>query len=378
MLIERRIGMLRKHIKVGSISGISIELDYSWFLVFFLLTWLLAVNYFPIEIQGASGFFYWVVSALTAILFFISVLLHELGHSFLARRFNIQVKRITLFIFGGVAEIRQEPPSAGAEFWIALAGPAVSILLAGIFYFSGRIAVPGSGLWVMLSYLALINLVLAGFNLIPGFPLDGGRVFRAVIWAVKHNFKRATMIAANTGRFFAYGFIILGIFLILSGNLFDGLWLVFIGWFLESAAVAQIHQQTVRDLLSGHTVKDALRSEIQSVPAQTSVQDLIDYHIIGKGRRYFLVKDDDRATGLLTIHRVKEIPPEKRKETRVSEIMIPKDKVRSINLQENLWEALKEMDQDGVNQVLVTRDHTIAGVLGRDSILTFIRDLQEF
>ena len=171
--------MLRKHIRLGKISGISIDLDYSWFLIFFLLTWILAANYFPLEIKGGTSAFYWTISAFTSILFFISVLLHELGHSFLARQFRIQVRRITLFIFGGVAEIKEEPPSAWAEFWIALAGPVVSFLLAGIFYFLGQVSVARSGLWVMLSYLALINFLLAGFNLIPGFPLDGGRIFRA-------------------------------------------------------------------------------------------------------------------------------------------------------------------------------------------------------
>jgi len=369
--------MIRKHITLGRISGISIDLDCSWFLIFILLTWMLAANYFPLEIKGGSSIFYWAISAFTAILFFISVLLHELGHSFLARRFRIQVNRITLFIFGGVAEIKQEPPSAWAEFWIALAGPAVSFFLAGIFYFSGLMATSRSGVWVMLSYLAFINFILALFNLIPGFPLDGGRIFRAFVWGMIHNFRKATMIAANTGRFIAYGFIIWGIFLIISGNLFNGLWLAFIGWFLESAAVAQIHQQTLHDLLAGHTVMDALSPDIQSVSSNTSIQDLIDHHIIGKGHRYFLVKEKHKPLGLLVLHRIKEIPHEKRKETNVSEIMIPEEEVREVNLKENLWTALKEMDHDGVNQLVVMEDQRIAGILSRESILSFIHDIQE-
>ena len=375
--IQERKAMLRKHITLGRISGISINLDYSWFLIFFLLAWILATNYFPLEIKGEPSVFYWGISVFTAILFFISVLLHELGHSFLARRFRIQVKKITLFIFGGVAEIKQEPPSAWAEFWIALAGPAVSFFLAGIFYFSGQMAAVRSGLWVMFSYLALINFILAVFNLIPGFPLDGGRIFRAFIWGMIHNFRKATMIAATTGRFFAYGFIIWGIFLIISGNMFNGLWLAFIGWFLESAAVAQIHQQTLHDVLAGHTVKEALNPDIQSVSSNTSIQDLIDHHIIGKGHRYFLVNEKQKPVGLISMHRIKEIPHEKRKETNVSEIMIPEEKVREVNFKDNLWAALKEMDQDHVNQVLVMDDQRIAGILSRDSILSFIHDIQE-
>jgi Zn-dependent protease/CBS domain-containing protein len=369
--------MIRKYIALGRISGISIALDYSWFLIFFLLTWILATNYFPLEIKGGSSLFYWGIGVLTSILFFISVLLHELGHSFLARQYEIQVKKITLFIFGGVAEIKDEPPNAKAEFWIALAGPIVSFFLAGIFYFLGQISVAGSALWVMLSYLALINFILAGFNLIPGFPLDGGRIFRAFLWGMIHNFRKATMIAANTGRFIAYGFIVLGIFLIISGKLFNGLWLAFIGWFLESAAVAQIHQQTLHDLLASHNVKDALLSDIQSVSSNTSVQDLIDHHIIGRGHRYFLVRGKHKPLGLLTIHRIKEIPHDKRKETNVSEIMIPEAEVRKVNLRDNLWDSLKEMNHDGVNQLLVMEDHKITGILSREGILSFIRDIQE-
>jgi len=369
--------MMRRHITLGRISGISIDLDYSWFLIFFLLTWILATNYFPLEIKGWSSLFYWGISAFTAILFFISVLLHELGHSFLAMRFRIQVKKITLFIFGGVAEIKEEPPSARAEFWIALAGPVVSFLLAGIFYFLGQISTAQSALWVILSYLAFINFILAIFNLIPGFPLDGGRIFRAFIWGMTHDFKKATMIAVTAGRFIAYGFIVLGLFLIFSGNLFNGLWLAFIGWFLESAAVAQIHKQTLHELLAGHTVTDAIRTDIQFIASKTSIQDLIDHHILGSGRRYFLVKENHKPVGLLTIHRIKDIPQEKRKETHVSEIMIPEAEVRKVNFKDDLWNALKEMDHDGVNQLLVMEDHKIVGILSRDSIISFIRDIQE-
>ncbi len=369
--------MIRKHITLGRISGISINLDYSWFLILFLLTWILATNYFPLEIKGGSSFFYWGISLFTAILFFISVLLHELGHSFLAMRFKIQVKRITLFIFGGVAEIRDEPPSAKAEFWIALAGPIVSFFLAVIFYFFEQILIARSTIWIIFSYLAYINFLLVGFNLIPGFPLDGGRVFRAFLWGILNNFRKATMIAANTGRFIAYGFIVFGIYLIISGNLFNGLWLAFIGWFLESAAVAQIHQQTLHDLLAGHTVMDALRPDIQSISSNTSVQDLIDHQIIGRGRRYFPVKGENKPLGLLTIHQIKEIPHEKRKETNVSEIMIPEANVRKVDFKDNLWNSLKEMDHDGVNQLLVMEDHKIEGILSREGILSFINNIQE-
>jgi Zn-dependent protease/CBS domain-containing protein len=369
--------MFRRHINLGRIAGIEIDLDYSWFLIFFLVTWILATNYFPLELKGASHIFYWGIAALTAIIFFASVLLHELGHSFLAREYRVRVKRITLFLFGGVAEITEEPPGAWAEFWIALAGPLVSLGLAGGFYYLGEVLHGQAALWVVLSYLTFINFLLALFNLIPGFPLDGGRIFRAFLWGITKNFKKATTIAANTGRFFAYFFIILGLFLIFSGNLLNGLWLAFIGWFLETAAVAQIHKQTLHDTLTTHMVTEAIRKDIPVVPPETSVQELIDHHILGSGRRYFLVSNNHDPSGFLTIHRIKDIPNEKRKSTHVSEIMIPKDDVRRIDYNDDLWNALKEMDNDGVNQLLVIKDNEIIGILSRDSILSFIRNVQE-
>jgi Zn-dependent protease len=235
--------MSRHTISIGRILGIPIELDYSWFLIAILLTWLLAVNYFPAEFKGASSAEYWLLAAITAVLFFVSIVLHELAHSWVATRFKVPVTRITLFIFGGVSQIEGEPPSAGSEFLIAIVGPLTSLALAGLFFFSERFLVNSPPALAVAKYLALINGMLGLFNLIPGFPLDGGRVFRAIVWGFDKNFRRATMIAATTGRFFGFLFIVFGVGEVLRGNVANGLWIAFIGWFLESAASAQVHQQ---------------------------------------------------------------------------------------------------------------------------------------
>src|SRR5512136_2176398 len=198
--------MNRSSISLGRVLGIPIGVDYSWFLIFALLTWSLATSYFPAEFTNWPVAEYWIVGVVTVILMFASVLLHELGHSVVALRYKIPVRNITLFIFGGVAQIGAEPPSASAEFWIALAGPAVSFGLAVFFRLLQTISGAFSPLLALVTYLAYINGTLALFNLIPGFPLDGGRVFRAIVWGVTHNLRRATLIAANVGRVVAFLF----------------------------------------------------------------------------------------------------------------------------------------------------------------------------
>jgi Zn-dependent protease len=244
--------MLSRHaLPLGRIIGIPIDLDPSWFLVFALLTWTLAVGYYPAEFKTWPTTEYWIVGAMTACLLFASVLLHELGHSAVALRYRIPVRRITLFIFGGVAQIGGEPPSATAEFWIALAGPAVSFALAVFFNLVQPTLAAGSAVLALATYLAYINGALVLFNLTPGFPLDGGRIFRAIVWGITHDLRRATVIAGNVGRLVGFLFILGGAWQFLGGNLINGMWIAFIGWFLESAALAQIQLQAVRGLLAG-------------------------------------------------------------------------------------------------------------------------------
>ena len=369
--------MTRYNIPLGRILGIQIGLDYSWFVIFALLTWMLAGSYFPAEFKDWPPFLYWVMGALTAIMFFVSVLLHELGHSVVALRYKIPVRSITLFLFGGVAEIGAEPPSAISEFFIACAGPLVSVILAVLFYTVQLLASGIEPLVGLAKYLAYINLALALFNLIPGYPLDGGRVFRAIVWAITGNMRRATLIAANTGRFFAFLFILAGVWQIMNGGLTGGLWIAFIGWFLDNAASAQLQQVEVRDLLAGHKVSEVMSTHCASVPADLTLQDLVDEHILGSGQHCFLVNRGDDTVGLMTLQRIKEVPRPEWETTRAGEVMLPLEQSMSIDPDTGLWTALEKLDRDGVNQLPVIRDRHVIGMLGREDVISFLRSLQE-
>ena len=365
--------MVKQNISLGRILGIPIGVDYSWFLIFGLLSYMLASNYYPREFKDWPLYLYWTMGIITSLLLFGSVLLHELGHSVTARKFQLPVRRITLFVFGGVAQIAGEPPSARAEFWIAIAGPITSFFLAAFFYLMEPLFRSLTPLLALVKYLAYINLILALFNLIPGFPLDGGRVFRAIIWGVTRNLRKATIIAGNVGRLFAFFFIYLGVMQIFTGKVADGLWTIFIGWFLESAASGQIHQQELHDLLSTHKVKEAMNRYFPIIPAHTTLQDLLDKHIVSTARRSLVVLKNEQIVGLLTLHQLKDIPPEQWAHTTAEEAMIPLSQLKKIDPDSDLWSALQEMDRDGVNQLPVMDGREIVGILSREDLISFLR-----
>lgn len=365
-------------IPLGKIFGIPIGLDYSWFVIFALLTWMLAGSYYPEEFKQWPPLLYWVTGAITAIMLFVSVLLHELGHSVIALRYKVPVRGITLFLFGGVAQIGAEPPSAIAEFFIAIAGPIVSFALATIFYALQPLVGGIEPLLAVAKYLAYINLALVLFNLIPGYPLDGGRVLRAVMWAITDNMDRATLIAANTGRFFAFCLIFVGVAQIFSGNLGGGLWVALIGWFLDNAASVQIQQVMFRDLLAGHPVSQVMSTHCATIAEDLPLQELVDGHILGAGQRSFLVNRDDKAVGLITLHRIKEVPRSEWATTSAGQIMLPLEQLKCVEPGTELWSALEMMDRDGFNQMPVVRDQRVIGMLSRDDAITFLATLRDF
>ena len=369
--------MSRHTIPLGRVLGIPLELDYSWFLVFALLTWVLAVGHYPAEFKGWPPSLYWIMGAATAVMLFVSVLLHELGHSVVARRYKIPVRRITLLIFGGVSQIEAEAATAGADFRIAVAGPLVSLALAAFFAVLKPVVVGVSPLLALVQYLAYINVALALFNLIPGFPLDGGRGLRAIVWGLTGDFHRATRIAASVGRGFAFVFILVGVWQIFGGNFVGGLWIAFIGWFLESAAVAQTQQVVLQDLLGGHTVAEAMSHDLVTVPRDATLQQLVDQHILTSGRRSFLVQRDHAVLGLLTLHHVVQIPRAQWGATIAEQAMIPAARMRSARPDAELKTALAEMDRDGVGQLPVMVDHRVVGMLRREDIISFLRAAQQ-
>ncbi|HUH97298.1 MAG TPA: site-2 protease family protein [Anaerolineales bacterium] len=369
--------MNKHHIYIGRILNIPIGLDFSWFLIFALIIWSLASSYFPMEFKGWPIAEYWIVGAVTALLFFVSVLLHELGHSVVALHYKIPVRSITLFLFGGIAQIASEPPSAVAEFWIAIAGPLVSFALAGLFALAQAAAGDLAPILALAKYLAYINGVLGLFNLIPGFPLDGGRVFRALVWGVTRDFQRATRIAATVGRGIAFLFIFWGVWQIFSGDLFNGLWIAFIGWFLESAANAQLSQQHLHALLEGHTVAQAMSHNYALIPGDLSLQQLADEHILGAGRRFFVVEELGQPIGLLTISNLNQVPRSEWPVTTAARAMTPVEKFHLLRSDSGLAEALEEMDLEGINQLPVTTSGQVQGILSRESVMNFLRTLQD-
>jgi Zn-dependent protease/CBS domain-containing protein len=367
----------RKGLSLGKVFGIPLRVDYSWFLIFIVLTWLLAGSYYPGENPGWPAYLYWLLGAATAAAFFASVLLHELGHSLAARRFGLPVRSITLYLFGGAASISEEPDRPGVDFLIASAGPAVSLVLAALFWILQPLAAAGTPLLSLLQYLAYINAALLAFNILPGFPLDGGRMFRAAVWGITKNYRRATMAAAALGRGLAYLLILFGIWLAFFGAFLNGIWIVFIGWYLLNAAEGEVVQQTVRSLLAGHKASQAMGRNYATIPGDIPLQRLADDHVLGEGRRFFLVEEGGAAAGIMTLHEFRAVPRPAWPSTLVSQAMVPMEKTSWIGPEEDLWDAIRKMNADGVNQLPVMAGGKIQGVLSRENILQYMQSVKE-
>jgi Zn-dependent protease/predicted transcriptional regulator len=366
--------MLKNSIRIARIGGISINIHVSWILIFVLVTWTLAGSYFPRNYPVWGLTLYWIVGLATSVLFFGSVLAHELAHSFVARARGLPVHDITLFIFGGVSQLEEEPQTPGTEFVMALVGPLTSIVLGASF---GALSAAASGvsepLAALSSYLALINVWLGLFNLIPGFPLDGGRVLRSVLWQATGNLQRSTRWASLVGQAVAYLFILLGIWRIFTGDWVGGLWIAFIGWFLDNAASSSYRQLTVRNVLAGHTVKEAMNRSCLEVSPELTLDSIVNEFVLPKGARCFPVVEGGLVRGLLTLHNIKGVSQDRWAFTRVREVMTPVDGLKKVGPDEELWTAMKNMTEEGVNQLPVMDDGRLLGMLGRDNIVTFIQ-----
>lgn len=368
--------MLRGGIPIGKAFGISLRLHYSWFFIFVLITWALTAGYFPTAYPTWSLGMRIAAGIITSLLFFGSLLTHELMHSIVAQHQGLQVQSITLFIFGGVSQITSEPKQAGDEFRMAIAGPLTSLVLGGIFW----------GLWLWLQgtggagqfigaiayWLGLINIFLAGFNLVPGFPLDGGRVLRSLLWGRSHNLRKATKTASTIGRAIGYVFIFIGIFFIFQGNWFNGLWLAFIGWFLENAAVGSYRQVALQDILQGHMVNEIMTRDCLTVPPNLSIGRFVNEYMLTSGRRCFPVVDDNRVLGLVTIHNIRSIPREQWDLKNVGEAMTPFSALKWVGPDTELSKVLEILAEEDINQVPVVQNHNVIGMINRDNILSFI------
>ncbi len=361
-------------VRVGRLFGIELRLDYSWFIVFFLVSWSLANHYFPTVHPGWPSSTYLVLGIVTAVLFFASVVTHELAHSLVSQAFGTPVRDITLFIFGGAAHISQEPKRARDELLMALVGPATSLALAAAFGLLWQLSqVTAPPVRALAGWLAGINLMVGLFNLIPGFPLDGGRVFRAIAWRITGNLRQATWLASGLGRIVAYGFIFWGVFQIFNGNWADGLWIAFIGWFLDSAAAHSYQQMAVQEVLSGHTVREAMTTDCPRVPRRLTLDVLVDQVMLPSGKRCFPVVEDGELLGLITLQRIKDVPGARRPTTRVQDVMITRAELKTVRPDDQLTTILERMGDEEVGQFPVIDDGRLVGMVARDSLLNFIK-----
>jgi Zn-dependent protease len=365
------------NIKIGRIWGIPIGVNISWFFIFGLITWSLAAGYFPTEYPSLSTAMQWILGLVTSLLFFGSVLAHELGHSYLALRNKIPVNNITLYIFGGVAQISQEPPSPGTEFLIALAGPFVSLTLAFSLWIIWLLTRSIPLLAAPSLYLWRINLILGLFNLVPGFPLDGGRVLRSIVWRLTGSFHRATQIASYTGQLVAFGFIGLGIITMVGGNYLDGLWLIFIGWFVQNAAVGTYAQSNMLHNLRGVTVSQVMTQDCQKVTNLMSLNQLVEEHVLTGGQRCFFIDEDGKLRGMLTLRDIAAVPRSKWRFTTPSQVMVPFNRLVRVEPNTELLAALQLMDQANVAQVPVVMGEEIVGMLSREQIVHYLRTRAE-
>jgi Zn-dependent protease/predicted transcriptional regulator len=358
-------------IPLGRVFGVPLFLHPSWFVIFLLITLSLRTQ-FTSQHPGWSPAQHWTLGIITSVLFFASVVFHELSHSVVALRYRIPVKSITLFVFGGLASIQREPEQAKQEFNIAIAGPLSSLFLAACFflvahYFKGEEMVASAAKW-----LWQINLLLALFNLLPGFPLDGGRIFRGIVWAITGNFAKATRLAANSGRVLAYLMIFVGIWQALNGNWVGGLWTAFIGWFLLSAAQESFAQVAIRSTLTGVRAEDIMSRDIPTVARDMSLEEYV-HEVLRTGRQYHIVTGAGHPVGLITIHSARIVPREEWNNTSLQAVMMPIDKIHSASPEEPVLGLLERMQSESVTQMPVISEGQIVGVIARDTILHMLQ-----
>jgi Zn-dependent protease len=366
--------MFKTRISLGKVFGIPVRIDISWLIILVWVTWSFAGGYFLQRYPQWSGGLRWTVGILASLLFFGSVLLHELGHAVLARKLGMPVKDITLFVFGGVAEIGEEPRTPRDEFVMALVGPMISLALSGVLatlhLLTRGISEPIAAVAFV---LGLMNLALGVFNLIPGFPLDGGRVLRSILWSVRGNLLWATRWATRLGQVVAYLFILIGIIRFFAGDWLGGLWIALIGLFLDHAARSSYMQFTVRSLLEGYAVSDIMQRECELLPAHLSVESFIESYLLGGGRRCYTVGDEGGISGLVTVHNVRNVPKVDRPFTNIAEVQTPMDALHVVAPTTSLWAALQQMTEAQVNQLPVLLEGQLMGLVSREELLNFLR-----
>jgi Zn-dependent protease len=386
--------MVGKGFGIGKLFGIRVRVDWSWLLIFVLTTWNLSSTFGEYHADWGMALT-WGMAVAASLLFFVSVLLHELAHSLVARARGIPVRSITLFLFGGVSNIQREPHSPGAEFWMAIVGPLTSLILGGALVVLAGLSAgplqtlvssPGQvisalgPLTTLLAWLGSVNFTLGLFNLIPGFPLDGGRVLRSLLWAASDNLRRATRWASWVGQGIAWLMIVAGIAMVFGASLpffgsgvSNGLWLAFIGWFLNSASAQSYQRVVVRDILEDVEVKRMMRECPPTVPSAISIDELVHEHVMKADDHAFPVVDDGRLAGLVTLEDVRSRSRDRWNEILVSEIMTPAAELVTVAPETDAAEALERLMARDVRQLPVMENGSLRGCLRRRDIVKWLQ-----
>ncbi|MDP2638141.1 MAG: site-2 protease family protein [Candidatus Levybacteria bacterium] len=384
---------MNKGFQIGKLFEIEITIDPSWLFIFLLVTWNLAFGVFP-QLQPQWGLpLQLAVGIATSILFFASVLVHEMAHSLVAKARGLPIKRITLFLFGGVSNLEREPESAKTEFLMAVVGPITSIALGFLLLFLGGQTMQNglnpamipdslspaiSPIQTLLLWLGPINIVLGLFNLLPGFPLDGGRIFRSLIWSITKNLRTSTRIAAFVGQAIGFIFIFLGISMVFGiqvpffGTGLGGLWIAFIGWFLTSAASSSYQQVVLRDLLGDVPVSKIMRNDISPVSPSLSINQLVDEYMIGTDKHVFPVMSNSRLEGIICLEDIQKISRDKWSEKKVKDVMTSYKKLDIANLSDTVSVALEKITKNDIGQVPVVENNKFLGMLSRRDVLLWL------
>lgn len=367
--------MIGSGVKLTKILGIEIWVDYSWLVIFALVTWSLAAGLFPEQYPGLTTSSYWIMGAFAAILLFVCVLLHELSHSYVAGKSGIDVPRITLFIFGGVAQIAEEPKDPKIELNVAVAGPICSLLLALLFWILGKSELVSSNIPILaiLKYLTFINIALAIFNLVPGFPLDGGRILRAYLWNRSGDIRKATHTVSRIGSGFGIALIILGLVNFFWGNFIGGIWLVFIGMFLNQASKSGYRMTLAKETLGGVKVKDIMTANVISVPGSISINELVNKYFHHYIFICFPVVDErGELLGLVSLKQVKNVPKALWDEKTVNEIMMKEPDFTILSPNDDVLEAVNLIMTNELGRAPVAEARKLVGIITRRDIMTFL------
>jgi len=367
--------MFGRKIRLFNLFGFEVGIDMSWFILAVLITWSLAKGYFPHYYKDISDTGYWLMGAAGALGLFFSIVFHEMSHSLVARKYGLPMKGITLFIFGGVAQMDREPDDPKSEFLMAIAGPVSSYILAVIFYFvstmSQNVGWPEPA-YAIFSYLAFINVLLATFNLIPGFPLDGGRMLRAALWYWKDNQRWATRLASDIGSGFGVVLILLGLFSILTGNFIGGIWWALIGFFLKNASGMSYRQMTIRKALEGENVADFMKPDPITVPPSATLRELVEEYFYKFHYKMFPVVQDSELRGFITTRHVKSFPQQKWDYVTVGDAMESCSDDNTIKINDDAITALSTMNRTGNSRLMVIFNGKLAGIITLKDMMKFL------